>query len=542
MWRKSEAPSASRLRTPPTEPLRPSPPCPPRRGPMASCALAGRGMASFGMASFGMADCCMGFCRTACKARSACPQTLAPGVASRGAAGAAGATRTAPSAPSPCRGPAAACRAASSGKTCCGAVGPGDADCCMGFCRAARNARSNCPQTLDPDVASRGDPRADGAGADWPAGTAASVPPPHRGPVAPCGMACCGAAGRGVADCCIGFCRAERKAHSKCAQTLDPEVAPRGDPGVAGSGVADCCMRSCRAARVVPPAARLAGFAVEARAARFAARANAIAFRHGARASASACAARRSAAQPRNAGPAVPAARPAPGPGRAVPPPLLTGSSQLCREPLAGAWPPPVDPRSPDQRSLGPGSLDPGVAAANAANASWDGCSGDVSSAGISDNRAAISAGRYARSRIAAQYQLTSHHHRPDIQPPCPLGHRRQSMRRARGRHPRHPLCGRRPGATPAMHPAPPVRHRRRTAGLARSRPRPAARCHIKAGIAPRIAAAPASGFASGPTGFRPHRVVSGYWTPACQTPACQALWRRTVAWSTPACDTPADD
>ena len=215
MWRKSEAPSASRLRTPPTEPLRPSPPCPPRRGPMASCALAGRGMASFGMASFGMADCCMGFCRTACKARSACPQTLAPGVASRGAAGEAGATRTAPSAPSPCRGPVAACRAASCGKTCCGAAGPGDADCCMGFCRAARNAHSNCPQTLDPDVASRGDPSADGAGADWPAGTAASVPPPHRGPVAPCGMACCGAAGRGVADCCMGFCRAERKAHSK---------------------------------------------------------------------------------------------------------------------------------------------------------------------------------------------------------------------------------------------------------------------------------------------------------------------------------------
>jgi hypothetical protein len=158
-------------------------------------------------------------------------------------------------------------------------------------------------------------------------------------------------------------------------------------------------MRSCRAVRVVPPAARLARFAVEARAARFAARANAIAFRHGARASASACAARRSAAQPRNAGPAVPTARPAPGrpapnPGRAVPPPLLTGSSQLCREPLAGAWPPPVDPRS----------LDPGVAAADATNASWDGCSGDVSSAGISANRAAISAGRYARSRIAAQY------------------------------------------------------------------------------------------------------------------------------------------
>jgi hypothetical protein len=94
VWRKSEAPSASRLRTPPTEPPRPTPPCPLRRGPIASCATAGRGMASFGMA-----DCCMGFCRTARKARSACAQTLAPGVASRGAAGEAGATRTAPSAP-----------------------------------------------------------------------------------------------------------------------------------------------------------------------------------------------------------------------------------------------------------------------------------------------------------------------------------------------------------------------------------------------------------------------------------------------------------
>ena len=155
--------------------------------------------------------------------------------------------------------------------------------------------------------------------------------------------------------------------------------------------------------------------------------------------------------------------------------------------------------------------------------------------------------------------QLTSHHHRPDIQPPCPLGHRRQSMRRARGRHPRHPLCGRRPGATPAMHPAPPVRHRRRTARLARSRPRPAARCHIKAGIAPRIAAAPASGFASGPTGFRPHRVVSGARpqranpsvpdssVPTQRAKACQLQRARLcggglLRGGTPACDTPADD
>jgi hypothetical protein len=106
------------------------------------------------------------------------------------------------------------------------------------------------------------------------------------------------------------------------------------------------------------------------RAARFAARANAIACRHGACPSASASAARRSTSRTRNARRAARPALLAAAPRRVPSPPFLTLH---------------------------------GIGSAFFRNATWVGWSGARNSAGPSANRAAISAGRYARSRTAAQ-------------------------------------------------------------------------------------------------------------------------------------------
>jgi hypothetical protein len=129
------------------------------------------------------------------------------------------------------------------------------------------------------------------------------------------------------------------------------------------------------------------------RAARFAARANAIAAFHGARAAASARAARRSASRPRRCGSPAKPVRPAPV--------SLAGEATPARAP--GAWPGGASPGGAWPGGAWPGARPlHGMAAACPANASCDRCIGALSSGGFCPSRAAISGGKYARSRTAA--------------------------------------------------------------------------------------------------------------------------------------------
>jgi hypothetical protein len=119
------------------------------------------------------------------------------------------------------------------------------------------------------------------------------------------------------------------------------------------------------------------------RTARFAARANAIAAFHGPRAAASARAASRSASRPRSAGSRAKPVRPAPVSLAGEPKPALA----------PGAWP---GGAWPGGRPLH------GSVVACRANATCDRCIGALSSGGFCPSRAAISGGKYARSRTAA--------------------------------------------------------------------------------------------------------------------------------------------